>query len=109
MWLFGALQFGVNLGWVFLITLLPTYLNKVFGVPLEERGRMQTVVLITGCCGMFFGGFVTDALRRRLGPRLGRTVPIAISLSGRAGLLPRPEPADRLGHRGVARRHGIPG
>jgi ACS family glucarate transporter-like MFS transporter len=82
MWLFGALQFGVNLGWVFLITLLPTYLNKVFGVPLEERGRMQTVVLITGCCGMFFGGFVTDALRRRLGPRLGRTVPIAVSLSG---------------------------
>jgi nitrate/nitrite transporter NarK len=80
LWLFGAVQFGVNLGWAFLITLLPTYLNDRFGVPIEERGRMQSVALITGCCGMLFGGFVTDGLRARLGPRLGRSVPIAGTL-----------------------------
>src|SRR5262245_22918488 len=81
MWLFGALQFGVNIGGVFVITLLPTYLNNA-GVPFEQRGLMQTVVLLIGCCGMLFGGFVTDALRRRLGPRLGRSVPIGVTIGG---------------------------
>jgi ACS family glucarate transporter-like MFS transporter len=82
MWLYGAMQFSVNIGWVFVITLLPTYLNQQFGVPLEERGRMQSMVLIIGCCGMFFGGFVTDAFRVWLGPRLGRSVPLAVTLTG---------------------------
>ncbi len=82
MWLLGGVQFGVNLGWAFLITLLPTYLNDRFGVPLEERGRMQSVALITGCLGMLFGGVATDSLRVWLGPRLGRTVPIVGTLGG---------------------------
>jgi nitrate/nitrite transporter NarK len=82
MWLYGAMQFGVNVGWVFVITLLPTYLNQVFGVPLAERGRMQSMVLIIGCCGMFFGGMVTDAFRAWLGPRRGRSVPLGVALGG---------------------------
>src|SRR5439155_2143400 len=82
MWLFGALQFGVNLGWAFLVTLLPTYLNEAFGVPLEQRGPMQSMVLTVGCVGMVLGGVVTDAVRAKLGPRLGRTVPIGVSLAG---------------------------
>jgi ACS family glucarate transporter-like MFS transporter len=82
MWFFGGVQFGVNLGWVFLITLLPTYLNAVFQIPLDERGSMQSVALTTGCCGMFFGGFVTDLLRKWLGPRYGRSIPIGITLGG---------------------------
>ena len=82
MWLFGAVQFGVNIGWVFLITLLPSYLNEAFGVPLERRGPMQSVVLIIGCFGMFFGGMLTDGMRGWLGPRLGRTVPLGITLGG---------------------------
>jgi MFS family permease len=82
MWLYGAMQFGVNIGWVFLITLLPTYLNEAFGVPLEQRGLMQTVVLGIGILGMLCGGFFTDAVRARLGPRLGRSVPLGIALGG---------------------------
>jgi MFS transporter, ACS family, glucarate transporter len=82
MWLFGGVQFGVNLGWVFLVTLLPTYLNETFGVPLEEIGPMQSTALAIGCLGMVCGGVVTDWLRRRLGPRLGRSVPIAATLGG---------------------------
>lgn len=82
MWLYGTMQFGVNIGWVFIITLLPTYLNQAFGVPLAERGRMQSMVLIIGCCGMFFGGMVTDGFRAWLGPRLGRSVPLGIALGG---------------------------
>jgi ACS family glucarate transporter-like MFS transporter len=77
---FGAVQFGVNLGWAFLITLLPTYLNNAFGVPLEKRGQMQSVALTTGCFGMFFGGIVTDAIRSWLGPRYGRSIPIGAPL-----------------------------
>jgi sugar phosphate permease len=82
MWLYGAMQFCVNIGWVFIITLLPTYLNQAFNVPLAERGRLQSMVLAIGLCGMLFGGVFTDMLRGWLGPRLGRSVPLAISLSG---------------------------
>ena len=82
MCLFGAVQFGTNLGWAFVVTLLPTYLNEVFGVPLEKRGEMQSVVLYVGCAGMVVGGFVTDGLRQRLGPRLGRSLPVGVTLAG---------------------------
>jgi MFS family permease len=82
MWLSGGAQFGVNIGWAFVVTLLPTYLNRVHGVALEERGEMQTVVLLVGCAGMILGGIVTDKLRRWLGPRLGRSLPIGVTLSG---------------------------
>src|SRR5262245_42731333 len=43
---------------------------------------MQSTALSTGCLGMVICGFVHDALRRPLGPRLGRSVPIAATLSG---------------------------
>jgi MFS family permease len=82
MWFFGSLQFGVNLGWAFLVTLFPIYLKEVFDLPPKQIGLMQTVVLGIGCIGMISGGVVTDMLRRRLGPRLGRSVPIAVALGG---------------------------
>ena len=75
MWLSGTAQFGTNFGWAFLVTLLPTYLVGAFKVTLEERGRMQSVALMAGCVGMVMGGFLTDGLRRRLGPRWGRSLP----------------------------------
>lgn len=82
MWLFGAVQFGVNVGWVFVVTLLPTYLKEVFSTPVETVGPMQTTALTIGLCGMIFGGVFTDWLRARLGPKYGRSVPIAVTLSG---------------------------
>jgi nitrate/nitrite transporter NarK len=82
MWFYGGMQFGVNIGWVFLVTLLPTYLNKQFDMPLEERGRMQSIVLVIGLFGMIFGGMFTDLLRAWLGPRLGRSVPLGVALGG---------------------------
>ncbi|HSQ57594.1 MAG TPA: MFS transporter, partial [Gemmata sp.] len=81
MWFYGGLQFGVNLGWAFIVTLLPMYLNEVFAIPLEEVGPMQSTALSIGCIGMIFGGVVTDALRQLLGPRLGRSLPIAATLA----------------------------
>jgi ACS family glucarate transporter-like MFS transporter len=82
MWLYGGMQFCVNIGWVFIITLLPSYLNQAFNVPLEKRGELQSMVLTIGLCGMMFGGVFTDFLRGWLGPRYGRSVPLAISLGG---------------------------
>lgn len=81
LWLSSAMQFCVNLGWVFLITLLPTYLTEAHGVPLEERGPMASLPAWVSCVGMFCGGFVTDALTRRLGVRRGRALPIGVMLT----------------------------
>lgn len=80
MWLFGALQFCNNISWAFLVTLLPTYLKDA-NVELDLRGIVQTGVLLAGCAGMLLGGLVTDALRRRLGSRWGRSLPIATMMT----------------------------
>jgi MFS family permease len=82
MWSFGALQFGVNLGWAFIITLLPTYLKEAFNTPLKDVGPMQSTALTIGVVGMLCGGVFTDWMRARLGPKRGRSVPIAASLAG---------------------------
>ena len=82
MWLSGSAQFGVNLGWAFIVTLLPTYLNEVFRTPLKEVGPMQSTALTIGFLGMLCGGVFTDGLRRWLGARYGRSVPIGASLTG---------------------------
>ncbi len=81
MWLFGAMQFlGGGLGWTFIVTLLPTYLNEVFGTPLKEVGPLQSTALTIGIFGMVLGGVFTDWLRARLGPRLGRSIPMSGTL-----------------------------
>lgn len=85
MWLFGAAQFFVNVSWVFLITSLPTYLVHRFNVNPDEVGEMQTVALMIGLVGMASGGFFADAMYRWLGPRWGRSVPIAIVMTLCAG------------------------
>lgn len=81
MWLFGGVQFGVNVGWVLLITTLPVYLKDMFDTPVETIGLMQTVALTMGLLGMACGGVFTDWLRAKLGPKRGRSVPIALALS----------------------------
>ena len=87
MWLIGAVQFGVNIGWALLVTLLPTYLGRVHHVPIGEQGRMQSTVLLIGCLGMFLGGPLTDLLRVWLGPRLGRSVPLVVTSCGCAAVM----------------------
>jgi len=87
MWLSGLTQACTNLGWVFLITLLPTYLVETFDVPLEERGRMMAVATFVGCFGMFAGGFLADYLVRSVGLRWGRALPIALTQFASAAAL----------------------
>ncbi|MDB5311043.1 MAG: sauU 4 [Gemmataceae bacterium] len=80
MWLFGGLQFCNNIPWAVLITLLPEYLG-VRGVPFDQVGEVQSLILFVGCGGMVVGGFVTDGLYRWFGPRWGRSLPIAFNMS----------------------------
>jgi MFS family permease len=82
LWYASAAQFFINVGWAFLVTLLPTYLKEVFAVPIQERGVMATVPLLVGCVGMLVGGRLTDLLARRFGVRRGRVLPL-----GAAGCL----------------------
>ena len=48
MWLMCALQFGINIGWVFLVTWLPTYLKDVKEVDPKIGGLMSTLVCSPG-------------------------------------------------------------
>jgi sugar phosphate permease len=81
MWLMCALQFGINVGWVFLVTWLPTYLKEVKQVDPKIGGLMSTVVLTAGIVGMLSGGHLTDFAARRLGRRWGRTLPMVVCYS----------------------------
>ena len=81
MWLMCALQYGINIGWVFLITWLPTYLKEVKGVDPKVGGQLSTVVLLAGIVGMLCGGRLTDLATRKLGVRWGRSLPLVACFS----------------------------
>jgi len=76
MWLSSISQFGTNFSWVFLITQLPNYLDKVHNVPVLERGWLAGLPLLIGMTGMLAGGWLTDALVGRVGLRWGRRLPL---------------------------------
>ncbi|MEZ6136577.1 MAG: MFS transporter [Pirellulaceae bacterium] len=81
MWLMSLLQFGINIGWVFLVTWLPTYLKEVKQVDPKIGGLMSTMVLTAGIVGMLCGGPLTDFTTQRLGRRWGRTLQMVICYS----------------------------
>ena len=81
MWLMCILQFGINVGWVFLVTWLPTYLKDVKHIDPKIGGLMSTVVLAAGVIGMLCGGPLTDFTAARMGRRWGRTVPMLVCYS----------------------------
>lgn len=78
MWLMCALQFGINVGWVFLVTWLPRYLQDVKQVDPRIGGLMSTLVLFAGIVGMLCGGPVTDLITQRFGRRIGRSLPLVL-------------------------------
>ncbi len=81
LWLSGATQFCINIGWAFLVTSFPDYLEKVHGLTGDSKGYWASLPLLVGMSGMFFGGFLTDFLAKRLGLRWGRALPIGVSLA----------------------------
>lgn len=78
LWLMSISQFLAVMGWTFLVTWFPRYLLEVHHVPFETRGWMIAIPLWCGWFGMLFGGWLTDALTRRLGLQWGRALPIGV-------------------------------
>ncbi len=104
LWGNSAMQFFTNIGWLFVVTWLPRYLDKVHGVPLAEQALMTAVPTAAGIVGMLFGGRWTDLAARKLGLKWGRRLPIAstrlLSAFGYGicltlGILCTPDPATR--------------
>jgi sugar phosphate permease len=79
MWLVCVMQVFTNVGWVFLVTWLPRYLESVHRVPVEERKWLALIPIAVGFFGMLLGGVLTDRMTRRMGLRWGRALPIVVS------------------------------
>ncbi len=77
LWGNSLMQFFTNIGWLFVGTWLPRYLNEVHSVPLAEQALMTAVPTAAGIVGMLFGGRWTDLAARKLGLKWGRRLPIA--------------------------------
>lgn len=79
LWLNAASQWLINIGWVYLVTWLPTYLAEEKHVEAVAGGRMVTLVLATGMIGQLAGGWLSDTCVKRLGLRWGRVLPMTAS------------------------------
>ncbi len=79
LWLCSLVQFGVNFGWVFLITYLNRYLDEVHHVPIETRGTMSSLVIGISLPALIVGGWLTDRITKGLGQRWGRCLPLALT------------------------------
>lgn len=78
LWNLSISQWGNNIGWAFLVTLLPRYLQGVYEVPFEDRSLMASVPLWVGTLGMLSGGWATDWLTKKMGLKIGRSWPVGI-------------------------------
>lgn len=79
LWLSALSQFGTNFGWVFLVLLIPRYLEEAHQVPVVQRGWMASLPILIGMAGMLAGGWLTDRLVRVVGLRWGRRLPMALT------------------------------
>lgn len=83
-WFLALINYVINVGWIFVGTLLPTYLIQVHGQSEIEAGFATSLVAFSGMAGCLAGGFATDLLVRRLGLAWGRRTPCIISHGGAA-------------------------
>lgn len=77
MWASSFVQFGTNFGWIFLGSMMPTYLERVYEVPEVERGWMSSLPFLISLPMMIFGGAWTDWMTARFGAYWGRCIPLA--------------------------------
>lgn len=79
LWMVSISQFATNIGWTFLITLLPDYLSEVHQLSVAETGWGQTLALAGGVIGTYAGGWFADWIVRKVGLRWGRALPIIVT------------------------------
>lgn len=93
-WLLAAINFLLNVGWIFLVTWMPTYLNDrfpdeltaTFGSRDVASGALTAFTAIAGMAGNLGGGFLADFLLPRIGLVWSRRLPGLCSAIGAAGL-----------------------
>jgi ACS family glucarate transporter-like MFS transporter len=86
-WVISSINFLLNVGWIFLVTWMPTYLVNVYGAELDElfpeaqnRAELRTTVAalltaatgLAGMLGNLCGGWWGDRAVARFGLRWGR-------------------------------------
>lgn len=84
LWLSSISQYFTNIGWLFVVTQLPIYLEKVHHVEIIQRGNWTSMPMTAGMVGMLLGGRLTDWLALKLGIRWGRALPMGLTRFGAA-------------------------
>lgn len=79
LWGNSLTQLLTNIGWLFVVTWLPRYLETVHKIPLKEQAVMTAIPTAAGIVGMFCGGWGTDIAVRRLGLKWGRRIPVLVT------------------------------
>lgn len=95
LWMFSLAQVGTNIGWIFLVSWLPRYLEEVHQAPVLEkqlyffdaatqqwvvdRGLLASIPLALGMLGMVGGGWLTDRMTLAFGLRWGRALPLSLT------------------------------
>jgi ACS family glucarate transporter-like MFS transporter len=80
---------GTIYGWYFYLTWLPQYLYRARGFDLKAVGWLSALPLLSIAVGVLTGGWVSDILVVRWGPRLGRRLPGLIGLPVAAAAIVR--------------------
>jgi len=84
LWFSSLSQAGTNIGWLFVASKLPEYLEKVHQVEISRRGWLSSWPMFAGIAGLLIGGRLTDWLRVKLGLRWGRSIPMGLTKVGAA-------------------------
>lgn len=86
LWLMCSISILVNVGWIFLVTFLPTYFDKLpnLGLSKVQIGFLVTIPGLASMCGGLSGGRATDWFVQRFGLRWGRRLTGIISSASAA-------------------------
>ena len=86
-WALAAMYSGYAWGLYFYLTWLPTYLQEGRGIAWQSVGLAAAAPMLAGAAANYLGGWLTDALSRRMPLRLARRIPAMGGLFGAAVLL----------------------
>jgi ACS family glucarate transporter-like MFS transporter len=86
LWASSIVQFGTNFGWIILGNQLALYLYEVHRLPEgTERSFMASLPFFVALPTLIVGGWWTDWMTKKYGPRVGRCFPIASTRFATAG------------------------
>jgi len=81
-YLLSLISIWVNVGWIFLATWLPTYLESVHHLDKKTAGLLAVIPGAASMLGGVLGGLSTDRLVRRWGLNWGRRITGVVATAG---------------------------